>query len=187
MVLGALSLGPELGPLCFAAVYSSPLRRATYPASGPFPTSSCPYSRTSWRNCPKRSQVCLQRNLTSRQQGTFRPVSLPYTDQLHGRSVTRTLFGQFRKANSRTFISKILHSPSLTRAENSLLPPPGPFHLLLTSPSVEPGVATTYPIYPPHPAFFLLPLENGRFTATVIAIEPACSTYNARKSWQPST
>jgi hypothetical protein len=40
----------------------------------------------------EKPRVCLQRNLTSCQQGTFRPVSLPYTDQFHGRSVARTPF-----------------------------------------------------------------------------------------------
>ena len=63
-----------------------------------------------FRDCPKRSRKGLRRGLTGCQTVLFGPFSPLHTGQIQGWSVARTLFGQFRKLNSRKSGCRILHS-----------------------------------------------------------------------------
>src|SRR5215210_9341028 len=56
--------------------------------------SSCPYSRTSWRDCPKSPRGVHHSALRASETMLFGPFWPPYTGQIHAQSVDSTLFGQ---------------------------------------------------------------------------------------------
>src|SRR5215210_8702711 len=72
--------------------------------------SSCPYSRTSWRDCPKSPRGVHHSALRASETMLFGPFWPPYTGQIHAQSVASTLFGQSRRnclENSWTSLDRV--------------------------------------------------------------------------------